>query len=544
MKTNNKTIYAKTEGTKSCLLYGRYSTDKQTTDRENEIDSDQLDKGIEWAKSHGYSVRKTFRDAAISGFRAKNQKLEWSKLVKELRPGESILVRDLDRIGRNNSMQLGGMIYSLLENGHNVISWLDGKTYTIDNVDELGTTFEFQLKTTLSRQESIKKKDLQNGFIASWVKQLDAGEVIKLKMTPFWLEYQKGKYYVIKTGMIELITRIYKLSLNGFGPLRITRELIKDNVELYNGEIKMTLNDSTISRLLKDKAVIGNFNYKGKDYPDYYPKVISEELYYSVQNRSKKLPNKGGRPSTDNKQSNLFTYLFRCKHCGNSFYTVGHRKDSNRKKRYLVCGSARLGKSCEYKVMDYYSIESSFLIMFSEFDFVNLFDNKTEVDKETESSLVGIIEDCEKQISKYTTLIDIDTTANVILLNKLNEYMQTKNNLSTQLENFRIETKSDNVNIDRIKEVQKEVYSNISDPNYRIKLKAFIREIVERIDIDAEQKTYYIHYKNSDKIVSIELQKDQFAVINTDGRKDLFHYGSKPFHIFSNFEANEVDNPE
>lgn len=537
---------------KSCLLYGRYSNDAQTTERENKEYSEQTTLGKQWAEYHGYSVRKSFFDPAISGFRAKNQERQWANMIKELRPNESILVRHMDRIGRNNSMELGGMLYAVINAGHNIITWLDGKIYTKDNLDDFGTTLELQIKAMLNHQESVKKQILQNSFIEKWIKQLDAGEKIKINKIPFWLEYI-NKQFIVKNGAKEIINRIFEMSKNGIGSIIIARTMIQENVPVvYTNNKKISWNDTMVRFILCNKSTIGVFTYKGKEYPNYYPRVISDELFYSVQNRLIKTPNFGGRPTKSKINTNLFTSLLKCKHCGSSMNNCGGDQNNN-KKRYLCCQNGRLGNGCKFKVIDYYNVENSFLIMFSEFDFVNLFSNKTEIDKETESSLNGKLDNAIKQINKYSSLIENDDNPSQVLISKLKEYELQKNNLLKDVEIFNVQTKSDNVNIDKIKEVQKEVYSNISNPDYRVKLKAFFREIIEKIEIDAAGKSYTIHYKNSDKVIKIELQKDNFAVIDSDNRRDLYKYGinpfinainkSKPFHIVSNYEANDIDNP-
>ena len=121
----------------------------------------------------------------------------------------------------------------------------------------------------------------------------------------------------------------------------------------------MGKNYSYIQKILKNKAVLGEFqphrneNKKsikaGDAILDYFPQIISEEVYYAVQKRMKTDRSIGGKTG---KISNLFGGLAKCAYCGASMQIVNKGKPP-KGGTYLVCDRARRGLGCEYHSVKY-----------------------------------------------------------------------------------------------------------------------------------------------------------------------------------------------
>ncbi|MHC4110852.1 MAG: recombinase family protein, partial [Planctomycetota bacterium] len=161
----------------------------------------------------------------------------------------------------------------------------------------------------------------------------------------------------------ETIESIFEMRQDGIGKLATTQKLNETaewtpppRKDRKTGKLKEAKwRETYVNSILKDRAVIGErqlykFDKNGKKVEvgspirGYYPSIIDEKIFFSVQKllEQNKGKGKGGRRG---KVKNLFTHIIHCGYCGGPEVLVnGGSKKCN--PDYLVCSRNRLHKGC------------------------------------------------------------------------------------------------------------------------------------------------------------------------------------------------------
>jgi Recombinase/Recombinase zinc beta ribbon domain len=154
-----------------------------------------------------------------------------------------------------------------------------------------------------------------------------------------------------KTGFVKIpdrcakIERIFKLSRFGTGAESIARTLNKENGSWIpkNGWRK-----SYVNKILRNRAVMGEFQPHtgsvsgdrrptGEPIKNYYPAIIPDKLFHSVQRTGERVI--GGR---NGKINTLFGGFAKCGYCGGPMRFVDKGKPP-KGGSYLVCDNAARG---------------------------------------------------------------------------------------------------------------------------------------------------------------------------------------------------------
>jgi len=200
---------------------------------------------------------------------------------------------------------------------------------------------------------------------------------------------------------------------------------------------------STINKILHNPSVIGIFQPQtkenGKRTPvgapieGYYPRIISEEKYYYVQEVFKQSSLHGG---SNGKVLNLFGYIAKCGYCGASMVFINKGKKP-KGGQYLVCDYARRGVGCDYISLRYNDFENKILdhlIRLGQKRLVDLKNQNTfpaskeafELQQTNKS-----IEAIDLKINNMTESIECTNDSRVIklLVNKLSKLMAQKESI-------------------------------------------------------------------------------------------------------------------
>src|SRR5262249_1118005 len=135
------------------------------------------------------------------------------------------------------------------------------------------------------------------------------------KMTPRWLELTEQGFRLIPQHA-ETVREIFRLSAEGLGVLRILQHLVAHPKKYPPFGDSGKWRDSYVLQILSNKAVYGEFQPQmredgnkrvdcGQPIKNYFPAVISEELFYQVQAGMKARFRVLGRPGEF--ETNLFT---------------------------------------------------------------------------------------------------------------------------------------------------------------------------------------------------------------------------------------------
>jgi DNA invertase Pin-like site-specific DNA recombinase len=314
-------------------LYLRYSSAEQANG-DSVRRQDSL--AETWCLRNGFEFDDVQRivDEGISAYHGKNStKGNLGTFLDDVEKGEVprgsyLLVESFDRLSRENILTAFGLFSGLLLKGITIVTLADNVTYLPESSNDLGGILSSIVKMSLAHEESLKKS--QRGE-ATWVGKRDAArDVNGTKLTaraPGWLRLAPDrKSFIVIDERAKIVNQIYEDTLRGFGRERLARALNESGCEIWgDGRRKgRKWHPSTITKILDNEAVIGRFQphrlvegkrvKAGEVIENYFPAIVSEDLFYRVQaSRSGKpcMPGRNGISVT-----NLFTHLAKCERTG------------------------------------------------------------------------------------------------------------------------------------------------------------------------------------------------------------------------------------
>lgn len=392
----------------------------------------QLESSEKYAKDKGYILVETISDVGVSGFHGKNAKdgafAEFLKAIESgvVARGSVLIVESLDRISRDGATKAFALFAGILAKGITIVTLLDKQEYTEESVN----TNPGQLFTSLgvmirANEESVtKSKRLK----AAWHKKREG--IASKKMTkrmPAWLDLNEDRTdFLIKKDATETVRKIFDLCINGMGVYSIARNL-NGNLNKFPTIARANQwNNSYISKILHNRAVIGHFQpnkiVNGKRMPtgepihDYYPEIVSEDRFFLAQNSLKgRRTGSAGRKGKGN--PNLFTNIAKCGGCGGSMIFRNKGKPP-KGGTYLRCHNVILNNGCNKPQWRYSEFENVFYKFVQEVSFSEIFDN----DKFGELSRLT-----DKQAIKTEQLIEkkeaYEAIADRIVLSSLSDAM-------------------------------------------------------------------------------------------------------------------------
>ena len=333
------------------------------------------------------------RDLGLSAFKGTHKTRgalgQFLQLVEagEIPKGSTLIVENLDRLSREEVLEALNQFTGIIQAGIRLVTLQDGMAYDKKSIQDNWTQLIISI-TYMARahDESLRKSQRLK---AAWENKRNTvttqtGSKKLTGKTRAWLRLSEdGKHFVLIPEVCKAIEMIYRKKLAGKGVETITKELNTDPEMWKPPQTKRNKTggwrESYISKLLwNERALIGEFQpYRleggkrekvGEPIPDYFPKAINEELFYSVQrlieNNRKTKGHAGGR---NGKVGNLFTHIVVCGLCGGAMHFVNKGK-LPKGGTYLHCDSSRRKLGCTAKAVRYDEVESMFFKDFDELD--------------------------------------------------------------------------------------------------------------------------------------------------------------------------------
>ncbi|GAA0767046.1 recombinase family protein [Brevundimonas olei] len=299
------------------IAYARFSSGSQN---EGSI-ARQFKAAKEFAAARNWTIDEFVSDEAKSAFSGKHMQGELGSIFKrvaagKLGSGDTIIVENLDRLSREAVTDAMFSMMTLMQSGMTVITTHDQKILTKANYDsEVGDMFDTLIKIRVANEESEKKRLRQS---SNWQKWREQG--ILTHRNPFWI----AKDRTVIEDRALLVRRIFEMSAKGMGATRIAATLTEEGLfafgKIQNKEDgKAPFTGATISKLLRNRSVLGEYQARSKGEPvgavvvDYYPQIISHELFNEVNAdiKTRRFRESGGKVG----EGNIFKSLLRCVHC-------------------------------------------------------------------------------------------------------------------------------------------------------------------------------------------------------------------------------------
>jgi DNA invertase Pin-like site-specific DNA recombinase len=344
-----------------CYSYIRFSTPEQL---KGDSLRRQLELSEQYAKENGLILDDSLkmRDLGISAYkgehRTKGALGRFQKLIEagKIAKGSTLIVESLDRLSREEVFDALSRFMDIIRAGIRVVTLADKMEYTRESINaNLGMQLMFSLLTIgRAHEESLQKS---RRLSAAWsAKREKLNEQKLTKRCPKWLQLNDDRTGFTKIpARVRVIQRMFKLSQSGMGTGSIARILNKERVSWTpaNG-----WSSAYVSKILRNRAVLGEFqphtgtNGKnkrphGEPVRGYFPAIVDENLFYSIQHGE----HAGGRTG---KISSLFGGLAKCGYCGGSMRFIDK---GPKRSKYLVCDNAARGVKCERSLWRYDEIE-------------------------------------------------------------------------------------------------------------------------------------------------------------------------------------------
>ena len=263
----------------------------------------QVRAGAAWMKrnpQHTLDTTLSLKDLGIPAFRGHNLdplKGDLGKflaLVKQqdspIAKGSILMIEALDRFSRLPPTKVSPIFYTLIEAGIDVLTLNPEQLITADNINDPAVLLPINLYMSIAHEQS-KEKRRRVG--AAWKRKRDnARKGIPITpCCPAWLRYdKKADTFVVKPEGKKAVIHIFKRTIQGCGQLPLTRELNKR----FKPIARKAWSSTYIRAILDNRAVIGEYqpyttDELGNGIPDgavikgYYPRIIPDDLFYRAK---------------------------------------------------------------------------------------------------------------------------------------------------------------------------------------------------------------------------------------------------------------------
>jgi DNA invertase Pin-like site-specific DNA recombinase len=344
----------------------------------------QVDRSIAYAATHQLKLDDEFKlhDIGVSAFDGSNiltgqlglflRAVDEGKIAK----GSYLLVESLDRLSREDALSALGTFLRLLNAGISIVTLSDSKCFVPEKTEAMDLIYSLLIMSR-AHEESLIKSDR---VASAWkTKRANARTQKLTARCPAWLELSvdRSEFEVIENRRL-VIERIFTDSANGMGSFAIARSLNKDRVPTFGTSKGWQY--SYVRKILDNKAVIGEFQARtkkrrvrkpsGDPVSGYYPRIVSDELFYRAKAATAQRRGAGGGRKGPN-VSNLFSKLAICGMCFRPMrYVDKGRKGGQR----LVCDGSLRGLGCpSIHGWNYKEFETSFLFFVKEVNLPELF---------------------------------------------------------------------------------------------------------------------------------------------------------------------------
>ncbi len=463
-----------------------------------------------YATDHGLYIDHSLhlQDLGISAYHGKNA--EEGKLAAFLtaiqtgrvQSGSTLLVESLDRLSRDQVTEALTQFLNIINSGITVVTLMDKAVYNREIINQNPGSLMMSIVWMMRAHEESATKSKRIG--AAWAKKRRMAFESKTprgKNCPNWLELVTGEdgktQYVVIPERAALLVRMFELAAGGLGKRTIANILNAEKIKPWRGAEEWA--ESSLHFLLKWPAAMGIYQPcrldpethrripEGPPIEDYYPQVISNELWQRAQCRTQ-APRGPRRPSTHN----LFTGLVidgnnGCKMHYNEKIAAG-------KKRPYLCTARIRPEGIKSQMWPYDEFEQTVLEHLRDLDWASLVHKGP--DQET-AKLNAQIADGEMHLGKLDAGIErfLDeledlpeilrksATARAARMAEQKEELQARlEELRRQRDQLRAARNSMTEGVEFFKDL-----IELGDPQSRLALQSEIRRRVKEISIRTEK---------------------------------------------------------
>lgn len=309
------------------VIYARYSSHAQ---KDASIEQ-QVKEAQAYAAGLGLTIVEVYADRAITG--KTDQRPNFQRMMKDAAKGKFsyVIAWKSNRMGRN---MLQAMINEakLQELGIRVL-------YTEEDFDDTAAG-RFALRSMMNVNQFYSEnmaEDIRRGL-------RDNAENCKLTNGSIPFGYKKGfdLHYELDEPKDDIVREIYKRVSCGDAFIDIANDLNARGIKTGRGR---TWGRGSFHSMLTNERYRGIYIYDDIRIEGGIPRIVSDELYYKVQEvlKTKKNPQGSHRTNSDY----LLTGKLFCGKCKSPMVGISGTSKSGEKHYYYTCQKKRIEKACD-----------------------------------------------------------------------------------------------------------------------------------------------------------------------------------------------------
>lgn len=302
------------------VIYARYSSHNQ---QETSIEG-QLKVCHEFCERNNYTVIHEYIDRAISG--TTDNRPDFLQMMQDSasKNFEYIIVYQLDRFSRNR-YDSAHYKNKLKKNGVRVLSARENITE-----DASGILVESVFEGMAEYYSAELSQKVKRGMEKNASKCLCTGGNRTLGFI-----IDKDKKFQIDPATASIVRLIFEMYASGKSIAEITEHL---NAIGYMTIYNKPYGKNSIRNILSNKRYIGIYTYKDMEIPDGIPRIVSDELFYKVQEIIQK--NKKAPARARAKEEYLLTTKLFCGYCKEMMTGFSGTGKLGKVYRYYECKGA------------------------------------------------------------------------------------------------------------------------------------------------------------------------------------------------------------
>ena len=299
----------------------------------------------------------------MSGFKGANRTFgALSSLLaaikdKKIPKGSYLLIENFDRLTREQLSEAVALLTDIIRAGLIVVTLSDLEEWTAKRLSDPASFIMLVLLLSRGHAESERKSEMITKVIARARRER---KISIFGQRPGWLRIENGEFSPIPE-KVESIQKVFAMATAGFGSYAICKHANAEGWPVPTGDSKW--GNWLPNKLLSNRALLGEMEFRtesgGKRVvldvcADWYPRVISDEVFYAARAAVDARKNTPAR--TDDHCRNLLKGIGVCGVCGASLLRRNHAGVGRRHGygRY-VCSKQFIGmSSCPtFNALDY-----------------------------------------------------------------------------------------------------------------------------------------------------------------------------------------------
>jgi DNA invertase Pin-like site-specific DNA recombinase len=387
-----------------------------------------------YAKKRGMTLNHSLKpDLGISAYRGRNRKVgnlaAFLRKVEtgEVPPGSALILESLDRLSREELEESFDLLRSIVRSGIEVHTISDGRVF---RKGEMNAEQMIMSIFSLARSNEESKRKSERCAQAAMQQRVEArtGHTISSRL-PGWLKGSKGRKIEVVPRHAKTVRRIFELAAEGVGSRRIFDTITRENLPPWTLKGEGKWSESYIGLLLRSRHVLGEYQPgthprggvwtpEGDPIPDYFPRVIEDDLWLKVQNKRAKNFAHGKIPvgkyhgnGGHSNWKNLFLSIL----YDNEGETMIYKQVEHRWV-YLISSNRKKFKTHK---LHYEPFKTAILRLLSDLDWQALVNSSNPALKTALDEIDGLIALNEDKLRRYGRLLEVDDEAPELLLRKI-----------------------------------------------------------------------------------------------------------------------------